>query len=65
MTAHFVVTAYRNRRAYALHQGDFAERADTREEAEAARQRLAERSSRYRLGWQYLDIRPVPAEEAP
>ena|GEM_PF-6867797 len=57
------MVAYRNRRAYVLDQGDYAERVASREEAEAVRRRLAERSSRYRLGWQYITIRPIPVEE--
>lgn len=65
VAAKFMVVAYRNRRGYVLDQRDYAERAATREEAEAVRGRLAERSSRYRLGWQYIVIRTVPAEGAP
>lgn len=63
MTAKFMVVAYRNRRAYVLDQGDYVVRAATREEAESVRRDLVERSSRYRLGWQYINIRPIPTEE--
>lgn len=57
--AGYMVVAYRNRRAYVLDHGDYAERAATREEAERARRRLTEQNQRNRLGWQYIDIRPA------
>lgn len=64
MSAEFMVVAYRSRRAFVRKQVDYAKRAETREEAEGIRSRLVEESSRYRLGWQYIDIRPIPTEEA-
>lgn len=59
--AAYMVVAYRTRRAYALDHRDYSERAATHEEAERARQRLAEEARRNRIGWRYIDIRPAAA----
>lgn len=66
----FKVTAYRGNRNWHLRIGDYSkivrDREGTppaREQAEALRRELAERSHRNRLGWTRIDIQPV-AEEA-
>lgn len=68
--AAFKVTAYRGNRNWYLKLGDYSKTVrdgeglpPAREQAEALRQELAERSSRNRLGWTRIDIQPV-AEEA-
>lgn len=68
--AAFKVMAYRGNRNWHLRRGDYGQTVrdsdglpPAREQAEALRQELVERSHRQRLGWTHIDIQPV-AEEA-
>ncbi|BBC35257.1 hypothetical protein SGFS_065510 [Streptomyces graminofaciens] len=70
MVAAFNVTAYRGNRNWHLRIGDYSKTVrdgeglpPAREQAEALRRELAERSHRNRLGWTHIGIQPV-AEEA-
>ena len=69
--AAFKVSAYRGKRNWYLKICDYSKTVrdgdgmpPAREQAEALRRELGERSHRNRLGWTHIDIQPV-AEEAP
>ncbi|MHB9857648.1 hypothetical protein [Streptomyces sp. YIM S03343] len=65
----FKVTAYRGARNWHLKIGDYSRTVrdgdglpPAREQADALRVELAERSSRYRSGWTHIDVQPVVEE---
>lgn len=68
--AAFKVTAYRGNRNWHLRQGDYGKivrdregQPPAREQADALRRELAERSHRNRFGWTHIDIQAVAETE--
>jgi hypothetical protein len=65
----FKVTAYRGNRSWHLRRGDYSQTVrdgdglpPAREQAEALRRELAERSHRNRFGWTHIDVQPAIEE---